>query len=95
MSIVLERLRVLCQTGKSLQEVEVHELHKLVEVIKAFLQDEARRVVRKAQGLPVLRCYSSDTTPVKIKAALPGGQSSSSASHRRVGARAVDPLMQL
>ena len=95
MTDVLLRLRALCQATKTLKESEAQELYKLVEVLKPFLQTECTRVVRQAAGLPVLRSYSSDTTPVKVKTALPTPPSSSAVPSRRVGSKTFDLLTQV
>ena len=92
---VLEKLKMYAQTGQSLKETQAQELQRLVEVVKPFMENECLRSVRQAKGLPLLRSYSSDTTPVKVKQVLPTNSSSSSSSSRRVGTRTLDLLMQV
>lgn len=65
---------------------------KLAEVLKQYLSDTARTCVRQAAGLPVMFCYGSDGTPLRVQHYI-----SASVGERRIhrrGGRGVETLIQ-
>ena len=61
-----QKILELGQASGSLSEQEQRQLPKLVEVVKALLQEKARGLAGNAAGR-LLRPYSSDGPPLKVK----------------------------
>eukprot|EP00974_Lingulodinium_polyedra_P093452 9053298-Lingulodinium_polyedra.AAC.1 len=55
------------RSGRPLPRDEGHETAKLREVFKAFLREQAKHLVTRAKHGPVLRSYSVDGAPLKVK----------------------------
>lgn len=53
----------LSRASRVLDHQEVAMVERICEAGKRFLRERADALVRRAQGMPVLRCYSSDATP--------------------------------
>lgn len=53
----------LARASLVLDHTDVNRVERLCEAAKRFLFERAAALVRKASGLPILRCYSSDATP--------------------------------
>eukprot|EP00969_Alexandrium_andersonii_P341100 15077681-Alexandrium_andersonii.AAC.1 len=61
-------VKEFCGVGVVLDTPERREVEKVVEVCKVFFKQQAEQLVQAANGLPVLRSYSSDGTPLHTRA---------------------------
>ena len=70
-----------------------HEMPQLVEVLKQFLRQYGEAFIKGADGLPILRSYSSDCTPVKVKQRITAKLGPTRV--HRVGGMSVELLMEV
>ena len=64
---LIDEVLLLAKPSGTLSERQRHLLPQLVESLKSLLQEKARILVHNAAGRPLLRSYSSDGTPLKVK----------------------------
>jgi len=94
MSSVEDHVRRFASVGRAVGDSERVTLAKVAEVAKEFLQREATKLVKRANGRPVLMSYSSDGTPLRSKKHIVHAAGSSGSKVRRVGGAAQEFLVQ-